>query len=228
MRGQCEVKLLKPKVKKLSKTQRGEQSWDGVDKPLFEELRQWRRGVAEQRRVPPYVIMEDTTLMELARIRPTTPENLRHVSGIGKKRMEDFGETLVGLVRDHCRRHEVRSDVLAAAPIVAPVSSKLNAAKEQAFDLFGQGRPLAEVAAAIDRAVSTTAGYLQEYVETVRPQSIAAWVDDATYQRIVAQLRHSVDRRMKPIFEKFNGEVSYDAIRLVMTHQQALFEKEHT
>jgi ATP-dependent DNA helicase RecQ len=49
-------------------------SWEGVDRDLFESLRVLRLSIARARAVPPYVVFHDTTLRELARLRPGSVE----------------------------------------------------------------------------------------------------------------------------------------------------------
>ena len=74
-------------------------SWDGVDRELFEELRVLRMEIARRRRVPPYVIFHDTTLREIARSKPKTKEELRHVYGVGDRKAEDLGELVLAVVK---------------------------------------------------------------------------------------------------------------------------------
>lgn len=74
------------------------ESWEGVDRALFEELRALRLRIARQRGVPPYVIFHDTTLRELARIKPTTAEALRHVYGVGTRKAEDLGAAVLAVI----------------------------------------------------------------------------------------------------------------------------------
>jgi len=73
-------------------------SWEGVDRDLFDALRSLRLRLARERGVPPYVIFHDTTLRELARVKPTTLEALRHIYGIGAKKADDLGEALLGVI----------------------------------------------------------------------------------------------------------------------------------
>jgi len=75
------------------------ESWEGVDRALFEELRALRLRIARERGVPPYVIFHDTTLRELAKLRPTTPDALRHVYGVGARKAEDLGEQVLEVIR---------------------------------------------------------------------------------------------------------------------------------
>ena len=74
------------------------EGWDGVDRDLFEDLRVLRLEIARRRRVPPYVIFHDTTLREIARVKPKTVEELRHVYGVGDRKANDLGELILSAV----------------------------------------------------------------------------------------------------------------------------------
>src|SRR5688500_20222082 len=89
----------RPDRHRLPKRSRVEpEGWDGVDRDLFEELRDLRLDIARRRRVPPYVIFHDTTLREIARAKPKTIEQLRHVYGVGDRKAADHGELILALV----------------------------------------------------------------------------------------------------------------------------------
>jgi ATP-dependent DNA helicase RecQ len=74
-------------------------SWDGVDRSLFERLRVMRLEIARSRGVPPYVIFHDTTLRELARVRPTSIDGLAAVYGMGARKIEALGERVLETIR---------------------------------------------------------------------------------------------------------------------------------
>ena len=74
------------------------ESWEGVDRELFDRLRALRLELAHARGVPPYVIFHDTTLRELARLKPQTVDALRHVYGIGAKKAEDLGQVILAAI----------------------------------------------------------------------------------------------------------------------------------
>jgi ATP-dependent DNA helicase RecQ len=104
LRGEAEVRLRQPiaATKKKSRERRmlPIESWDGVDRSLFDTLRNWRRAEADERNVPPYVIFSDRTLREIARVRPSTLVQLREVYGVGDAKLETFGRTLLSLVTE--------------------------------------------------------------------------------------------------------------------------------
>ena len=86
----------RPDKNRLPKRARVEtESWQGVDRDLFERLRAMRLQVARKRGVPPYVIFHDTTLREIARLKPTTMDALRHVYGVGARKADDLGERVL-------------------------------------------------------------------------------------------------------------------------------------
>ena len=75
------------------------ESWEGVDRDLFERLRAVRLDVARARGVPPYVIFHDATLREMARLRPGSLQQLMTVKGVGTRKAEDLGEIFLAAIR---------------------------------------------------------------------------------------------------------------------------------
>ncbi|MFD1949270.1 DNA helicase RecQ [Sphingomonas arantia] len=63
--------------------------------PLFETLRACRRTLAKELGVPPYVIFHDATLREMAAIRPTSLAALGRISGVGARKLEDYGRAFL-------------------------------------------------------------------------------------------------------------------------------------
>jgi ATP-dependent DNA helicase RecQ len=78
-----------------------EDSWDGVDTELFAALRELRRALAAERGVPPYVILHDRSLRDLARLKPATPQQLLAAYGIGEKKAADLGPQLLEAIASH-------------------------------------------------------------------------------------------------------------------------------
>ena len=76
------------------------ESWEGVDGELFARLRAVRLEVARARGVPPYVIFHDTTLREMARVRPSSLEALLTVKGVGARKADDLGDLFLAAIRD--------------------------------------------------------------------------------------------------------------------------------
>ncbi len=227
LRGERDVRLIQPK-EKIKKVSREEASWEGVDRGLFEHLRAVRMDLAEERGVPPFVIFGDSVLRDLARYRPSTRVNLARIHGIGEKKLEDLGPVFLEAIETYCREHNLEvngsaSSTRAAAP-QPEVKLTSSPARFRAFELFREGRAIEEVAKEIERAVSTVAGYLTEFIFVEEPDSIEPWVDVATQRRIQDAIAHVGDPgrgSVKPIFEHLGEQVPYEQIRATVLHLRA-------
>jgi len=68
------------------------------DEELFERLREWRRERAGEESVPAFVVFTDATLQLIAEHKPRTPEALLRISGIGRSKLERYGEDVLTVV----------------------------------------------------------------------------------------------------------------------------------
>ncbi|WP_349435058.1 DNA helicase RecQ [Pararhizobium sp. A13] len=70
------------------------------DHGLFQKLRTLRASIAKEMNVPPYVIFPDTTLMALAKERPTRGDDLLGIPGIGATKRERYGDIFLEAIRN--------------------------------------------------------------------------------------------------------------------------------
>jgi ATP-dependent DNA helicase RecQ len=70
-----------------------------VGDPIFDALRECRRELAKEAGVPPYVIFHDSTLREMARIRPMSDRDMALVSGVGERKLEAYGQAFINVIR---------------------------------------------------------------------------------------------------------------------------------
>jgi ATP-dependent DNA helicase RecQ len=69
------------------------------DSELFARLRRERRLIAEELKVPAYVVFTDATLLEMASRKPQSEAELLTVSGVGLRKLERYGERFLALLR---------------------------------------------------------------------------------------------------------------------------------
>ena len=110
LRGNRSVQLLQPKTK-VKKTRFDEKSWESVDAGLFETLRNLRRQLADERRVPAYVLFSDATLRDMARVRPGSPSALLGIRGVGERKLADLGQRFLEVIVSYCRENRLPLDV---------------------------------------------------------------------------------------------------------------------
>ncbi len=68
------------------------------DEEIFNKLRLWRVGVAKEKGIPAYMVFSDATLQAVAAKKPQRFADLRGISGIGEKKLELYGESIIELL----------------------------------------------------------------------------------------------------------------------------------
>jgi ATP-dependent DNA helicase RecQ len=221
LRGQRQVTLLEPRTR-VRKARFDEASWEGVDRGLFDRLRTLRRKLADQRQVPAYVLFSDATLRDLARLRPKDSAAMLRVRGVGELKLADFGPAFLDAIRDYSEANGLPSLLetpVKAVPVPRPKAEtppKLPSAKKTAFEMFERNASVNEVATATARAASTAWGYLGEFIAQNPDHSIDAWVAPELFQAIEAAAREVGMQYQKPIFDKLEGAVPYEQIRMTL------------
>jgi ATP-dependent DNA helicase RecQ len=222
LRGQETPRLLKPAERRPEPARAMRDSWEGVDRDLFETLRNLRRQIAVEKNVPPYVVFGDVALRDMARRRPSTAESFLRVHGVGQKKCEQYAEAFLPPICGHCREKSLAMDVeppveaVGLQSLAATRSQTVRASlvREQVFSLFAEGRSIEDVAQLIGRAMSTTSQYLVEYIEREQIDVPSPWVDEETFRRVAEAAQQAGVNRLKPIFERLDGGVPYDLIRI--------------
>ncbi|GMV42072.1 MAG: ATP-dependent DNA helicase RecQ [Myxococcales bacterium] len=73
---------------------------EGAEDPaLFEALRVLRKELAAEEAVPPYVVAHDTVLRRLAASKPTTPDAMLAIKGVGPTSLERYGSRFLDVIR---------------------------------------------------------------------------------------------------------------------------------
>ncbi|WP_431687551.1 DNA helicase RecQ [Hahella sp. NBU794] len=101
LRGEQEVRLRRDVKEVVSKApRRSGESLREEDQPLWDALRIRRKELAEEQGVAPYMIFHDATLMEILRHRPQNEMEFLALNGVGKSKLERYGEDFMEIVRN--------------------------------------------------------------------------------------------------------------------------------
>ena len=130
------------------------------DAPLLSALKAKRRALAEAAGVPPYVIFNDRSLIEMAETRPETLDDFARISGVGATKLERYGQAFLGVIN-------------GAAP-AAPHPARRALAGTGAGDLFDRlqaaAQDLARGPDGLDKLMTLNAATLRHIAQR-RPRS---------------------------------------------------------
>jgi len=99
LRGEAEITLRRDTIRKASTRRPAVKALvSEEDAPLLSALKAKRRALAEEGRVPAYVIFPDRTLIEMAETRPATMDQMARISGVGAKKLERYGAAFLAVI----------------------------------------------------------------------------------------------------------------------------------
>ncbi|MBU9812041.1 ATP-dependent DNA helicase RecQ [Rahnella sp. C60] len=103
LRGEIPLQLAVPRIQTLKiKSNASQKTYGGnYDRKLFAKLRKLRKSLADDNNVPPYVVFNDTTLLEMAEHLPVSASDLLDITGVGQRKLEKFGRPFMAMIRDH-------------------------------------------------------------------------------------------------------------------------------
>jgi ATP-dependent DNA helicase RecQ len=181
-----------------------------ADPALAEYLREWRRTMARENKVPAYIILHDSTLEELCRRRPANFAELKQVPGIGEKKADVYGSELLQALRN-----------FGGGARAAPTMAKEPAPAEQTLRLLNEGRSFEEIARIRARQISTVICTVASLIETGQVKLDPKWISPDAQPLIEAACLKQGVERLKDIKEAVPPYVSFEDIRLVVAHLRA-------
>ncbi|WP_312952739.1 ATP-dependent DNA helicase RecQ [Superficieibacter sp.] len=101
LRGEAPLLLAVPRIVALKPRVMQKSFAGNYDRKLFAKLRKLRKAIADEENIPPYVVFNDATLIEMAEQMPLSPGEMLSVNGVGVRKLERFGKEFMALIRSH-------------------------------------------------------------------------------------------------------------------------------
>jgi len=98
--------IVTPKGKKFREEKR-QRDFAGIDydQALFDRLRRLRKKLADNRRVPAYIVFSDVSLRQMARYYPVTKAEFARINGVGETKLKDFGQAFIDSIAAFLRKN---------------------------------------------------------------------------------------------------------------------------
>jgi ATP-dependent DNA helicase RecQ len=198
---------------------------------LFALLRQKRKEMADQAGVPPYVIFSDRTLIEMAAYYPQSKASLLNIAGIGQVKLNRYGTTFLEIIKPYCEKHglkEIRplpSNGKAGdpAPSVERQKSSMEIGERTRLvaEAFNEGVTINVLIERHQVTWGTILEHLTKYVlagNPLRQQTELQALTRVTPEQKLAAFSAFEEfgpALLKPVFEKLNGAVNYDELKIL-------------
>jgi ATP-dependent DNA helicase RecQ len=180
--------------------------------------------VCEESGAPIYMVANQNALKEIAAYLPFTKKELMQISGFGKAKSEKYGEDILDAVRDYCDRNNLESNM--AAKETNPKKERKEKPVEErtptntiSFNLFKEGKSLAEIAKERNMAVSTIEGHLTSFVANGEID-INKIVSEKKQLLIKETVKIHGRDSFKTLKENLPEDITYGEIRMVLAAEK--------
>ena len=97
-----EDKMAKRKEKPKS-NKKGIDSLTSKGFKLFDKLKELRLEIARAEKIPPYIVFNDKTLIDMCAKMPTTKSDMLNVSGVGENKYGKYGERFIAVIKEYVK-----------------------------------------------------------------------------------------------------------------------------
>jgi ATP-dependent DNA helicase RecQ len=212
LKQRTKVTLTKPVTAPESKTQRaGEIACDEI---LFEKLRLLRKQLADGRDVPAYIIFSDVALRQMARDYPANARDFAGISGVGEKKLREFGEVFLAEIAAHLQLNP--RQVFAEETFVVPFAqrSSLGDTARETLRRFRGGEPVAQIAASRNLVVGTIYGHLATAIEAGETVDMSQLVGTEAQGEIAAAFKRTGWANLVGARESLGEKYDYGLLRV--------------
>ncbi|WP_454064340.1 DNA helicase RecQ [Candidatus Nitrospira salsa] len=187
------------------------------DEELFNRLRQLRKKVADERDVPAYVVFSDVALRQMAREYPTNDREFLQVSGVGSRKLEEFGAIFLSTITEHLGAHSrqnfPKESSVNQSPLAARKKSLGNTVQET-LRSFRSGKSVEEIAKQRGLVTSTIYSHLEQAIQAGESIDINQLLTPAHQTRIAAAFAQTGFGNLTGAKELLHDLYDYGQLRL--------------
>jgi ATP-dependent DNA helicase RecQ len=191
-------------VQKISKDKPKlrERTSESSDNALFEILRKIRSEIAQDEGVPAYIIFSDATLKQLETERPMSDSDFLKIDGVGKVKLEKYGDSFIKSIIDFQKNKTVRA--IADGSTYAAT-----------LQMFQSGLSVDQIAIKRGLGVGTISSHLAKLYTDGHPIDLSAYITKEEISKIAAaKIALESPNALKPYFDYFEELMPYYKIRI--------------
>ncbi len=132
-------------------------------------FRMWRDEICDKSDMPIYMVANRGTLTEIATYLPLDKKDLLHIGGFGKAKVDKYGDEILGMVGEYCATNNIKTNMVAKE--ANPKRERKEKSVEEktdtkilSYNLFKEGKSIAEIAKERNFTIGTIEGHLAYYV----------------------------------------------------------------
>jgi len=183
-----------------------------IHQPLMDALKVLRKELADEHGLPPFVIFHDSTLIQMTEKRPTELREMQFISGVGEKKLKQYGAAFIQVIKDY--------------PLPKEVNAQFSDTVNETLVLFSEELAIANIAEQRKLAEGTIYGHLAEAIAAgmLDPLDVLQMEQDDYHliAQTIASFSDEPQGRVKKIRDVLGEEFSYGEIQCVIAAEEGL------
>lgn len=192
------------------------------DKQLMNLLREQRKLLATSENVSAYIVLNDTTLIEMSTYYPFKMDDLDHITGFGKMKKARYGNVFLDVVTEYCRKmglssqmhkkkHKLKSGIVKAR---TKNRNGKNTTATFSYEMFKQGKTVAQIATIRGLQPTTIIGHLLTFIAAgdIIPEEL---INREKVSIIKTAIMDNPSFLLREIKDTLGENFTYDEIRIV-------------
>jgi hypothetical protein len=185
---------------------------------LYGALMKWRNDMAGEHNTSGYMVLPQKTVAELARLRPTTSDELLAIKGFGKTKVKQIGADILAIIQTHADRSETAAKLRQAAKTPKLKEPKIPSITIT-LTLFQSGKSIADIATERSLSVGTVEGHLAKCISS-GDLSVEDVLPADRIRAIRSYYETNEPESLSEALQAIGDGVTYNEIRFVLNAMQ--------
>ena len=182
------------------------------DPILALKLRELRDVIAKAASIPHFQIFTQETLYLMCDLLPRTEKELLKISGMGKIRVEKYGQEILEVINEYCQEHGINHQKNSPEK---PVKEAKKSTKQISFELFRAGLSIQEIAKERNFTTSTIESHLASYIPSGEVD-ILELISVKKFKEILKAIEETEFKSLTELKEKVDESFTYAELRMVL------------
>ncbi|MBG7610941.1 helix-turn-helix domain-containing protein [Polaribacter sp. BAL334] len=186
------------------------------DPILAVQLRELRDVIAKDANIPHFQIFTQETLYLMCDLLPRTEKELLNIHGMGKTRVEKYGQEILELIEAYCSENAINNaNDLERFPKKETKKEPKKSTKQISFEMFRAGMSVQEIAKERSFTTSTIESHLASYIPSGEVD-ILELISIKKYKEILKAIEETEFKSLTELKEKVNESFTYAELRMVL------------
>jgi ATP-dependent DNA helicase RecQ len=190
------------------------------DEKLYSNLRDLRKVIAVKEKKIEYSIIHQNSLKEISGRYPMSLEELSDISGIGPKKVEAYGESIITIVKKYVEENNIKINWKNRGRLELIIDGEERKNEEIVIDMLDEGYKIDEVSDKTEISISTILGYVTEYIKIKGSIKFKIDIDNLYKKEDEEDILKACNRlgveSVGEIKKSLDPKIKYESIRAVI------------